>query len=223
MERLYKSLPEEKKDSITAFDYSKYLPAFGKPGEWLPEMEPKVGYSGYHAFSKECAIDWLDYNLFVVEAREDFGDGVDVGITINAYRQIRFLRRVFVWDELIARQFAVRCVKKAWQLLSPEGHIAVNTAERFAVGRAKRKELRVAGTAAQNWRMDRETLLSIGDAVDTARWAAVHTTENCARTSAYRAAESTARALARLSENYSETYEAIRTEQNNILCEMLML
>jgi hypothetical protein len=46
------------------------------------------------------------------------------------------------------RQFALACARRVWHLLPPESRAAVETAERFADGRADLAELRAALSAA---------------------------------------------------------------------------
>ena len=158
--RYYKFLTDDNRGRYSEFDFSEYLPADGRPGKWLPEIdgELEICENGYHGCTSENLIEWLNAQLFEIEY---MGKPEEYDNKVNG-RQIRFLRKIETWNERNARLFAVWCAREALKLIDdpdPRSVDACDVAERYANGNATDEELEAAWSAA-------------GDAAKAAAWVA---------------------------------------------------
>jgi len=148
---LLKFLDKYNRGPYSEFDFSEYLPTKKTDGTWKPgKWLPKVGYlemceRGYHATDKEHMLEWLNSNLYEIEARGTKIEGDDK----IAFAQIRFVRKIETWNDKSARLFACWCARQVWHLMTDKrSRNAVEVAERHANGEATDEELAAAWAAA---------------------------------------------------------------------------
>ena len=163
---LLKFLDKYNRGPYSEFDFSEYLPTKKTDGTWKPgKWLPKVGYlemceRGYHATDKEHMLEWLNSNLYEIEARGTKIEGDDK----IAFAQIRFVRKIETWNDKSARLFACWCARQVWHLMTDKrSRNAVEVAERHANGEATDEELAAAWAAAgaAAWAAQREALIKI--------------------------------------------------------------
>jgi hypothetical protein len=201
----YKFLTENNKGSFSGFDYTDYLPKNGKPGKWLPLIEDlEMCETGYHACKKADVLEWLNAQMFEVELR---GETI-VGDNKVVAQQMRYVKKIVKWNDKNARlaacDIAEQIAMKIWNKKHPDDkrpQNAIDTARKFAHGKATRDELDAAGDAAgaaagdaawdAAWDAARDAAgAAARDAAGDAAWAA-------ARDAAWDAARAAARAAAR--------------------------
>jgi len=176
--KYYKFLTDDNRGRYSKFDFSEYLPADGRPGKWLPEIdgELEICENGYHGCTSENLIEWLNAQLFEIEY---MGKPENYDNKVNG-RQIRFLRKIETWNERNARLFAVWCAREALKLIDdpdPRSVDACDVAERYANGNATDEELKAARDAAR--------AAARGAARDAARAAARAAARDAARDAAW--------------------------------------
>ena len=165
--KYYKFLTKENTGKYSKFDFTKWLPDEGKPGDWIPEVEKlELCVSGYHACSANDLLEWLgwlEFDLYEVE----LGDGIRKDTNKIVSNKIRFIRKIETWNDKTARLFACWCVKQIWHLLSDErSKHAVTIAEQYANGEASKKDMDAAWAAA---------LAGFSTAAGFSAWAAAST------------------------------------------------
>ena len=145
--KYYKFLTKENTGKYSEFDFTKWLPDEGKPGDWLPEVEKlELCVRGYHACSANDLLEWLESDLYEVE----LGDGIRKDTNKIVSNKIRFIRKIETWNDKTARLFACWCVKQIWHLLTDErSKHAVKIAEQYANGEASKKDMAAARDAAR--------------------------------------------------------------------------
>jgi len=134
------------------------VPCHGGDGKWLEgewrEVEGplKPCGNGLHLCREKDLITWLHEELWEAEYEGERMDGDDKVIV----RRARITRRVETWNERTARLFACDCaahVLPVYEKTYPDDkrpHEAIETARRYADGKATKKELDAARDAAEN-------------------------------------------------------------------------
>ena len=188
--KYYKFLTVDNKGKYSKYDFTKYLPHGGKPGKWLRKIDsPILCNSGYHCFTPEHIFEWAESQLFEVEIR---GDRVQ-GDNKIAAQQMRFIRKIDVWNDKTIRLFACYCARDVLPIFEREypndnrPRIAIETAERYADSHATKDELIAAWDAARDAARD-----AAWDAEWAAAWDAARDAARDAAWDAARAAESAA-------------------------------
>ena len=169
------------------YDYSEYLPKYGKPGKWLPKVKTLVlCETGYHVTDAEHLIDWIDGNqLFEVEVKMK----VLKGDNKTTCQQIRLVKQVEGWNDKNLRLFAYWCAEQVLPIYEAEypddyrPRNAIETAKRYVECLATEEELSAAMDAA--W-------AAAAAAMDAA-WAAAAAASAAARHAARHAASAAAR------------------------------
>jgi len=130
------------------------LPRGKRPGKWMPkldEAELELCQYGYHACKRKHLIEWLNARIFVVEFKGTVikGDNKVVGA------QARLVSEFKTWDDRTARLFACDCAKRVLPIYEkryPDDkrpREAINTARRFANGKATKPELAATRAATR--------------------------------------------------------------------------
>jgi hypothetical protein len=155
--KYYKALTKDNRGTYSDYDFTDYLPKNGKPGKWLPKVETlDMCASGYHYAKQSDIIDWLNEQIFEVEVK---GKTIK-GDNKSAAQQIRFVRKCAKWNDKSARLFACDCAERVLPLYEKEypddkrPRMAIETARKFANGKATQEELAAAWAAA--WAAARE-------------------------------------------------------------------
>ena len=140
-------------------DYGYPLPVKNADGSWTPgawtepvEGELEMCANGYHVCRPTDLVNWINAELYECEIDGDQAACNDPKESKLCVRRIRLTRRVESWNERTARLFAVWCARQALALVpdpDPRSVAAVDTAERFASGRATAGELDAAVDAAR--------------------------------------------------------------------------
>ncbi len=121
------------------------------PSEWMPHIaRVEPCRSGYHACRVDQLVGWLGPVMWEAEYRDEpqHAGNKMVGA------QIRLVRQIEGWNDRAARLFAADCAERVlpiFEAVYPDDarpRVAVETARRFAVGAATRRELDAALTAA---------------------------------------------------------------------------
>ncbi len=154
MTTYYKFLTSDHKGGYSDFDYTDYLPKRGKPGKWPPKVEQiEPCKSGYHACLKRDIPAWVNDALYIVELR---GKKIKSEEKIVA-QEMRLVSQVKGWNEKNCRLAAVEIVRKIslpiWKKYYPDDTTlddCVDTAERYAYGKATDDELSAAWSAAES-------------------------------------------------------------------------
>jgi hypothetical protein len=136
-----------------------------KKGRWAPysefhwplrkwikaEGEMKVCQNGIHLCTKDNVIEWLNEEIWEVEAR---GERIEDGNKI-VVQEARLGRKVKTWNEKTARLFAcevARRVLPVYEKYYPKDHRprkAIEAAEKYLQGSITEKELFAAKAAAE--------------------------------------------------------------------------
>ena len=148
---LFKSLDANNHSPYANFDFSPYLPKNGKPGKWLPKVaDLELCASGYHGCKDGDILECLRDNIYEVETRGKVLDGNDKFTA----QQIRLVRKREGWNETNARLFACDCAARSLKYFEKERpddkrpRECIETARRFAHGKATQEELAAARDAA---------------------------------------------------------------------------
>ena len=143
------------------------------PGEWTEpangDLKPRA--NGYHVCREMDLTNWINDELYECEIDGDQAACNDPGDSILCVRRVRLIRRVEGWNERTARLFAVWCARQAMALIpdpDPRSVAVVDTAERFANGRATADELAAARAAA--WDVAFDEVWAAQDADRGAAW-----------------------------------------------------
>ena len=122
------------------------------PGEWMPEvrgnLEPCA--NGYHVVTLEQLPDWLGERIFEVEPGDEIVHEDNKSVT----RTCRLTRECTGWNERTARLFACDCAERVLYLFEARHpndrrpRKAIETARRYAEGKAAVEELPAAQDAA---------------------------------------------------------------------------
>ena len=144
------------------------------PGEWMPEVEGPLEpcANGYHVVTLEQLLDWLGERIFEVEP----GDEIVHEDNKSVVRTCRLTRECTGWDERTVRLFACDCAERVLYLFEARHpndrrpRKAIETARRYAEGKAEVEELTDAWDAAEAaaW----EAREAAGAAAEAAVWAA---------------------------------------------------
>lgn len=134
------------------FDFGPYLPKNGKSGKWLPKVEDLEKCArGYHACKADQLCDWLNERMFEVEYRgkvEDYGDKVNGA-------EMRFVREMPGWNEKNQRLAACDIAESVLHIFEKKHpkdkrpRECIETARRYANGKATQEELAAARDAAR--------------------------------------------------------------------------
>jgi len=150
--KYYKFLTSENKGAYSDFDYTDYLPKDGQPGKWLPKVEDlELCESGYHACTRKDVLRWVNTQMYEVELRGKKKNGNEKVVA----QEMRFIRKVD-YNERILRLFACWCAEQVlpnFENKYPEDkrpRQAIETAKRYADGKATKKELSAANSAARS-------------------------------------------------------------------------
>jgi len=144
---------------VTHVDGCRYpLPVKNGDGTWTPgawtqaaQGDLKPCTNGYHVCRPTDLVNWIDAELYECEIDGDQAACDDPDESKLCVRRMRLTRRVEGWNERTARLFAAWCARQALVLMpdpNPRSVAAVDTAERFASGRATAGELDAAWAAA---------------------------------------------------------------------------
>jgi len=150
--KYYKFLTADNKGEYSGFDFTEYLSKGGKPGKWMPLIENLVECeTGYHFCDKKNIAEWCNAQLFEIEYKGNIVEADKKYIT----QQIRFVKKIEKWNEKNARlaacDIAEQIAIKVWNKYYPEDtrpQNAIDTARRFANGKATKEELDAAWAAA---------------------------------------------------------------------------
>jgi len=143
------------------------------PGEWTQpaqgDLKPRA--NGYHVCRQMDLINWINDELYECEIGGDQAACNELGESMICVRRVRLIRRVEGWNERTARLFAAWCARQAMALIpdpDPRSVAVVDTAERFANGRATADELAAARAAA--WDVAFDEVWAAQDADRGAAW-----------------------------------------------------
>ena len=219
--KYYKFLTDDNRGRYSKFDFSEYLPADGRPGKWLPEIDGELEKceNGYHGCTSGNLIEWLNAQLFEIEY---MGKPENYDNKVNG-RQIRFLRKIETWNERNAQLFSVWCTREALERINnpdPRSVDALDVAERYANGEATDREL-VTASAAASVAVSAAASATASAAASAAAWSVASTAAGYV---AWSTASAAARALARASAWYAACAadrDAVRAAQTKKLIEML--
>jgi hypothetical protein len=201
--KYYKFLTKNARGGYSKFDYTPYLPNNGKPGKWLPKIKGKLVecWVGYHACKQNQILNWLNDCMFEVEFEgkvNNYGDKI-------AGAKMRLIREMPGWNEKNQRLAAcdiAESVLKNWENEYPKDkrpREAIETARRFANGKATDNELAAAESAA--WSVARSARSAelaawsaeLAELAESAAWSVAWSAR-----SAWSAARSAARSAAEL-------------------------
>lgn len=121
-------------------------------GEWLSVDGPLVLCEhGLHLCREKDLILWLGPEIWEAECEGERIDATDKVVV----RKARLVRKLDTWDERTARLFACDCAERVLPIHEkryPEekrSRAAIETARRYAEGKATKEELAAAGDAAR--------------------------------------------------------------------------
>ena len=123
------------------------------PGEWMPEVEGPLEpcANGYHVVSIEQLPMWLGERIFEVEVGDEIVHADDKSVV----RTCRLTRECTGGNERTARLFACDCAEHVLSLYEAQypddrrPRKAIETARRYAEGKAAVEELTAAWYAAE--------------------------------------------------------------------------
>ncbi len=119
------------------------------PGEWV-RVEGKLVpcQRGIHLCRDKDLIQWLGPEIWAAEYRGD--DLIDHDDKI-VVREARITTKYENWNESTARLFACDCAERVLDLCGddPRPKVAIETARKFALGLATKKDLEAARAAAR--------------------------------------------------------------------------
>jgi hypothetical protein len=168
-------------------------------GEWMPKVEDiKLCERGYHGVEVKDILHWAAEKLYVMETRGKIITGDDKIVAQEA----RLLSEVEAWNDRNLRLFACDCAERTLPLFETERpddtrpRQAIETARRFADGKATREELDAARAAAWDAVWDAAGAAAGAAAWDAARAAAWDAAWAAAWDAAWAAAWDAARAAA---------------------------
>ena len=148
-----KCLTADHKGSYSGFDFTPYLPKGSRPGKWLPKVkELEICRSGWHGCDDADIIEYLQDEMYEVETRGNVIRDSDKW----AATQMRLVRKCEGWNEKTARLFAYDCAERSLRFFEEKypgdkrPRMSIETARRFAEGKATRKEMAAAGAAARD-------------------------------------------------------------------------
>jgi hypothetical protein len=184
-------------------------------GDWMPKVEDIVLCErGYHGCELKDVLKWASDKLYVMETRGAIITGDDKIVAQEA----RLLSEVEAWNDRTLRLFACDCAERTLPLFETERpddtrpRLAIETARRFADGKATREELATARSAA--WSAAES---AAGYAAESAAWsaarsaawyAALYAAWSAAESAAGYAAESAAWSAAESAAWYAAWYAA---------------
>ncbi len=127
-----------------------------RPGKWMHAIRGRLipCENGYHLCYEKDLISWLGESIYEAEY---LGEIIEDGNKV-VVRRARLTRKYDSWNERTARLFICWCVRNTpltdgrtvWNLLKDErSKKAVKIGERYAIGKATKKELATARTAAK--------------------------------------------------------------------------
>ena len=173
-----------------------HLPKGKRPGKWMPKLTDITPCQrGYHLVTLEQLPQWLGATIWVAEGRGEHIKESDK----HVFSQARLLCKVDAWNERTARIFVCDCAERVLPIFEREypnekaPRNAIETARRFADGKATSDELAAARDAARAAARDAAWDAARGAAGDAA-WAAAG---DAAWGAAWAAAWAVARAVAR--------------------------
>ncbi|MBC7350448.1 MAG: hypothetical protein H5U05_10805 [Candidatus Aminicenantes bacterium] len=158
----------------------------------MPEVEGKLKpcRNGYHVVTLEQLPNWLGERIFEVEVGDEIVHADDKSVV----RTCRLIRECTGWNERTARLFACDCAERVLPLYEARydddrPRKAIETARRYADGKADVEELAAARAAA--WEA---ALNASRDASRAAAWAAAWAASlNASRAAALNASRYAAR------------------------------
>ena len=130
------------------------LPAYGKPGAWMPRLTGTLipCQYGYHLCERGDLVHWLGPTIWEAEteAMEPLRDG-NKSVVASA----RLLRKLETWNRRTQRLFAADCAERALERERaagrephPDSWRAIAVARQFANGDATPQELAAAAANA---------------------------------------------------------------------------
>src|SRR3990172_668485 len=130
------------------------LPAYGKPGAWMPRLTGTLipCQYGYHLCERGDLVHWLGPTIWEAEteAMEPLRDG-NKSVVASA----RLLRKLETWNPRTQRLFAADCAERALERERaagrephPDSWRAIAVARRYANSEATPRELAAAAYAA---------------------------------------------------------------------------
>jgi len=132
------------------------LPTKGKNGKWKPgkwvEVEGKLipCKNGLHLCRPQDLCQWLNETIYEAEVE---GEQIIHEDKVVA-RKARLLRKMEKWTKKTARLFACECAERVLPIFEKECRVdkrlrrAIETARKFANGRASKEDLAAARAAA---------------------------------------------------------------------------
>jgi hypothetical protein len=197
---LFKSLDENNLSPYASMDYTPYLPKNGKPGKWLPKVtDLSMCESGYHGCKDGDILEYLNANIYEIETRGKVLDGDDKFTA----QQIRLVRKCDRWNEVNARLFACECAARSLKFFEKEypedkrPSKCIETARKYARGKATKEELDAARDAASAAARDAASAAARDAASAAARAAASDAARDAESAAAWAAAWDVARDAAR--------------------------
>ncbi|MBC7350451.1 MAG: hypothetical protein H5U05_10820 [Candidatus Aminicenantes bacterium] len=164
----------------------------------MPEIEGELKpcRNGYHVVTLEQLPDWLGERIFEVEPGDEIVHADNKSVT----RTCRLTRECTGWNERTARLFACDCAERVLPLYEARydddrPRKAIETARRYAEGKADVEELAAARAAAWEAALNASRDASRA-AAWAAAWAAVWAAEEAVWAAARAAAEDAAWAAA---------------------------
>ena len=149
------------------------------PGEWREESGTEPCSPGMLHLCKDARqlLEWLHAEIWEAEY-DDAKLVIDHGDKL-AVQRARTVRKIEAWNERTARIFACDCAESVLSLYEKEHpgdkrpRQAIDTARRFADGKATKKELTAAWAAARNAAEDAagDAAWAVGAAARAAAWA----------------------------------------------------
>ena len=185
MTRYFKILMDGK--SCNGGNATWSLPHDDQPGDWMPEINGiQMCERGYHVCAAQEILTWIKEGCQIFEA-ENAGESMD-GDNKTVCSQVRLIRQM-TWNDSVARLFAADCAEHVLRFYEEKypnekrPRQAIETARRFARGKATREELDAARDAAWDaawdaardaaWAADRDAARAAAwDAAWDAAWAA---------------------------------------------------
>ena len=147
-----------------------HLPKGKRPGKWMPKLTDITPCQrGYHLVTLEQLPQWLGATIWVAEGRGEHIKESDK----HVFSQARLLYKVDAWNGRTARIFACDCAERVLPIFEREypnekaPRNAIETARRFADGKATSDELAAARDAARD-----AAGAAAGAAAGDAAWAA---------------------------------------------------
>ena len=189
----YKATEKNGIAPITGFEWP--LPKNGKPGKWVKaEGEIILCENGIHYCKDELQLlSWLNEEIWEIEVK---GKKV-ISDDKCAARQGRLIRKLNTWNERTQRLFACDCTEHVLHIFEDKcpdddrPRKAIETARRFAEGKATQKELVAAHRAASSaayWATSSASYWAASSASSSAAyWAAYRAAYWAASSAAYRA------------------------------------